>query len=188
VVEKAIAARPFWGAPLRATFPTAVGPKNFTTPLKPLYPVFRKRTTTIGRRAGHTKAAASKCARSIEIKVIMTCIKNNLNFTFFQPLHVCAALKTRHVQSPPPRQGKARCSSPPSTPLSQAGFFARAHLPLFQTPLFQLDEGQSRQHTPLVGVDSLRRRLTTTATRVLPLSRDRSVLSRVAVFKSSKED
>jgi len=34
VVEKAIAA-PFWGAPLRATFPTAAGPKHFTTPLQP---------------------------------------------------------------------------------------------------------------------------------------------------------
>jgi hypothetical protein len=40
------------------TFPSAVGPKNFTTPLQPLYPVFGKRTTTIGRRAGRAKAAA----------------------------------------------------------------------------------------------------------------------------------
>jgi hypothetical protein len=77
VVEKAIEARTFWGAPLRATFPTVVGPKNFTTPSQPLYPVFGKRATTIGRRAGHAKAAASKCARSIEIR------NYDLYFNFF---------------------------------------------------------------------------------------------------------
>jgi hypothetical protein len=85
VVEKAIEARTFWGAPLRATFLTAVGPKNFTTPSQPLYPVFGKRATTIGRRAGHAKAAASKCARSIEIKEYNLIIFNFLNFFTFLP-------------------------------------------------------------------------------------------------------
>ena len=70
-VEKAIVNSHIWGgAPVRnLPVRAAVGPKNFTTPLQLLYPVFGKRTTTIGRRAGRAKAAASKCAKSIEFVI-----------------------------------------------------------------------------------------------------------------------
>ena len=60
VVEKAVVARTFWGAPLHATFPTKVGPENFTTPSQPLYPEFSKRTPPIVHRAVNVKAAATK--------------------------------------------------------------------------------------------------------------------------------